>query len=129
MLKRLAVLAVAGAVAAVLAVAASAAAPQSTSSPTLEGKFQVGETLTTDNGSWSNSPTSFDYQWQRCNSSGSGGVNIAGASARTYKLVDADVDHTVKVLVTAANVDGKDTATSSASPVISDSSAPRNTAR
>jgi len=129
MLKRLAVLVTAGVVAAFLAVAAFAAAPQSTSAPTVEGKFQVGETLTTDNGSWSNSPTSFDYQWQRCNTSGTGCTNITGATARTYKLVDADVDHTVKVLVTAANVDGKDTATSSASPVISDSSAPRNTAR
>ena len=129
MVKRLAVLATVGVVAAFSAVAASAAAPQSTSSPTIDGKFQVGETLTTDNGQWSNSPTSFTYQWQRCNSSGSGCIDIAGATTRTYKLVDADVDHTVKVLVTAVNVDGKATAGSDASPVISDSTAPRNTAR
>jgi hypothetical protein len=129
MLKRLVVLATAGLVAAVLAVVASAAAPQSTSQPTIEGKFQVGETLTTDNGAWSNSPTSFTYEWQRCNTSGTGCTEITGATTRTYKLVAADVDHTVKVLVTAANVDGKATAGSDASPVISDSSAPRNTAR
>lgn len=129
MLKRLAILGTAGVVAAVLAVVASAAAPQSSAAPTIEGKFQVGETLTTDNGSWSNSPNSFAYQWQRCNTSGSGCADITGAASRTYKLVAADVDHTVKALVTAANTDGKATAASTHTPVISDTTAPRNTAR
>jgi hypothetical protein len=113
----------------VFVVAANAAAPQSTSPPTIEGKFQVGETLTASNGLWSNSPTSFTYQWQRCSSSGSSCADIDNAAQKTYKLVSADVDHTVRVLVTAANADGKATANSHPSPVISDSSAPRNTAR
>jgi hypothetical protein len=115
--------------AAVFAVPALAAAPATTSPPTIEGKFQVGETLTAGNGGWSNSPTSFTYQWQRCSSGGSGCANITGATSRTYKLVAADVDKTLRVLVTAANTDGKSTSNSHPTPVISDASSPRNTAR
>lgn|SRR5581483_5263206 len=111
------------------AVSANAAAPQTTSPPTIEGKFQVGETVTAGNGLWSNNPTSFTYQWQRCSSSGSSCADIDNATSKTYKLVSADVDKTVLVLVTASNADGKSTANSHPSPVISDSSAPRNTAR
>jgi hypothetical protein len=113
----------------VFAVAANAAPPKTTSPPTIEGKFQIGETLTAGNGSWANSPTAYAYQWQRCTSSGSGCADIAGATAKTYKLTAAEVDKTVRVLVTASNADGKATANSHPSPVISDSSAPRNTVR
>jgi hypothetical protein len=111
----------------VLAVPALAAAPATTSPPTVEGKFQVGETLTAGNGGWSNSPTTFTYQWQRCSSGGTGCAAITGATARTYKLTSADVDKTVRVLVTGSNADGQSTANSS--PVISDASAPRNNVR
>ena len=114
---------------AVAATAAAQAPPQSTSPPTIEGKFQVGETLSAGNGSWANSPTSFAYQWQRCSSSGSGCANISGATQRTYKLTSAEVDRRVRVLVTASNADGKATANSSPSPIISDSAPPRNTER
>jgi hypothetical protein len=115
--------------AAVFALPASALPPKTTSPPTIEGKFQVGETVTAGNGSWANNPTSFTYQWQRCSSSGASCVDIAGATAKSYKLTSAEVDRTVRVLVTASNADGKDTANSHPSPIISDSSAPRNTVR
>jgi hypothetical protein len=115
--------------AAVFALPANAAAPTTTSPPTIEGKFQVDETVTAGNGSWANSPTSFAYQWQRCNSSGASCVDIAGATAKSYKLTSAEVGRTVRVLVTASNADGKDTANSHPSPIISDDSAPRNTVR
>jgi hypothetical protein len=116
-------------VAALFAVPANAAPPKSTSPPTIEGKFQVGETVTAGNGSWANDPTSFAYQWQRCTSSGSACVDIAGATSKSYKLTSAEVGRTVRVLVTASNADGKETANSHPSPIISDSSAPRNTVR
>jgi len=115
--------------AAVFAVPANALPPKSTSPPTIEGKFQVGETVTAGNGSWANNPTSFAYRWQRCNSSGAGCADIAGATAKSYKLTSAEVGRTVRVLVTASNADGKETANSHPSPIISDSSAPRNTVR
>jgi hypothetical protein len=115
--------------AALFAVTANAAPPKTTSPPTIEGKFQVGETVTAGNGSWANSPTAYAYQWQRCGSGGGSCADIAGATAKSYKLTSAEVGRTVRVLVTASNADGKDTANSHPSPVISDSSAPRNTVR
>lgn len=123
------VVALLAAIGAVSATAAVQAAPQTTSPPTVEGKFQVGETVTAGTGSWSNDPTSYAFQWQRCSSSGSGCVDIVGATGRTYKLTSAEVGKTVRVLVTAANADGKSTANSHPSPVVSDNSAPRNTTR
>jgi hypothetical protein len=125
-------LALLAAVAGAFAGAASArtdAAPRTTSPPTVEGKFQVGETVTAGQGGWDNSPTSFTYQWQRCSSSGAGCTDITGATARSYKLTSAEVDRTVRVLVTATNTDGSATANSHPSPVISDASAPRNSVR
>jgi hypothetical protein len=122
-------LAALAAIASVSATAAGQAAPRTTSPPTIEGKFQVGETLAATNGGWANSPTEFAYQWQRCNRDGSGCADIKGATSKTQKLTNDDVDRTVRVLVTASNADGKATANSHPSPVVSGSEAPRNTAR
>lgn len=123
-------------VAALLGVAAAtgarlvrAAAPTNTAAPTIDGKFQVGETLTASNGQWANSPAQYSYQWQQCNDSGSGCANISGATGKTYVAASADVGHTLVVLVTAANPDGTATAASPATPVISGSEAPRNSDR
>jgi hypothetical protein len=126
---RRAVLALTIFAAAVFAVPALAAAPTTTSPPTIEGKFQVNETVTAGNGTWNNSPTAYAYQWQRCGSGGGACADIAGATEKSYKLTTAEVGRTVRVLVTASNADGKATANSHPSPVISDSSAPRNTGR
>src|SRR4051794_8942805 len=92
-----ALVAVLAAAAAAAATHRSSAAPQNTSNPTIEGKFQVNETVTATNGTWSGSPTDFTYKWQRCNSGGTGCADVAGATSKTYKLVAADVDHTVRV--------------------------------
>ncbi len=54
-------------------------------------------------GRWTNSPTSFTYQWERCDSSGRTCSAIAGASAQTYTLTAADLGHTIRVQETASN--------------------------
>jgi hypothetical protein len=119
---------------AVLAGAATAATPAAgsppvnSSPPSISGTFQVGESVTATSGSWKNNPTSYSYQWRRCNDSG-GCAEIASATGKSYKLASADIDHTVVVAVTAANSDGKASASSQPSPIISDSSAPRATGR
>ena len=96
----------------VVAASALAAAPQNQKAPSIDGKAMVGQTLTADRGDWSGSPTSFTYQWQRCDNSGSSCGDISGATTTKYKLADADVGNTVRVQVTAKNGDGSTTANS-----------------
>src|SRR5262245_3386786 len=88
------------AAAAVLAGSALAAATQNTDKPSFDGKQMVGQTLTAKNGSWSNRPTSFEYQWQRCDSSGSSCGSISGQTARTYRLTDSDVGNPIPTSAT-----------------------------
>jgi hypothetical protein len=109
--------------------AAVAAPPANTSAPTITGTPRVGETLTAQNGSWSNSPTAFQYQWQRCNASGAGCGNIAGATQKTYLLTSTDSGRTMRVRVTGINAEGAVNARSAPTAVVAASAAPRNTAR
>jgi hypothetical protein len=113
----------------VVAASALAAAPQNTTQPSIDGKFMVGQTLTTNVGSWSGSPTSYTYQWQRCDQDGLSCGKISGQTSKTYKLTDADVGNTVRVTVTAKNADGSTAADSKPSDVISGNAAPRSTTK
>ena len=113
----------------VLAATASAAPPQNTAAPTLSGQTREGSTLTTSNGTWSNTPTSYTYQWQRCDAAGANCANITGATAQSYTLTAADVDRRVRSVVTARNADGSASANSAPSNVVSSTNAPANTAK
>jgi hypothetical protein len=108
-----------------LAGSAVAAAPQNTSLPTISGKEMTGQTLTAEVGTWTNSPTSYAYQWQRCARDGTQCGDISNQTAKTYRLTDSDVGNTVRVVVTAKNADGSTSAGSKPSGVISGNSAPR----
>ena len=119
-----------GLAAAALPQVASAAAPINTDPPSVSGTAQQGSTLTAGNGSWQNTPTSFRYQWQRCNASGGSCVNVGGATARTYNVVGNDVGATLRVRVTAVNADGNATADSAVTAVVTQqAAAPKNTER
>jgi hypothetical protein len=98
--------------------AASAAAPSNTTPPTVTGTPQAGQTLTADHGQWSGSPTSYAYQWQRCDKNGGSCAGISGANQRLYDLHSADVGNTVRVKVTATNSSGSTAATSVPTAVI-----------
>ncbi|HEY3922913.1 MAG TPA: hypothetical protein VGL76_12480 [Gaiellaceae bacterium] len=108
--------------------ARTTAVPRNTAAPTVTGTTREGNTLTAHNGSWANSPTSFAYQWQRCASDGTGCGDISGATSKTYTLAAADVDHAVRVNVTASNPDGQAGANSAATSLVSSHAAPVNTA-
>jgi hypothetical protein len=111
-----------------VAPARSTAVPKNTSAPTISGNPRVGSSLTAHNGTWSNAPTSFTYQWQRCDSAGASCADIAGASQQTYTLAAADADHTIRVNVSGVNADGQSTENSKTTFVVSSNSAPANTA-
>ena len=113
-----------------VAQAAFAVAPVNTAPPVISGTPQVGQTLTTTNGTWSNSPTSFAYQWLRCNAGGNACVNVANGTARTYTLVGADAGRTIRVRVTATNADGSASAQSDQTEPVAPATStagPRNT--
>jgi hypothetical protein len=111
------------------AAARTAAVPRNTSAPTIGGTAREGNTLTARNGTWVNAPASFAYQWQRCAADGTSCADISGATKQAYTLTSADVDHTVRVQVTASNADGQATATSATTALVSSGSAPVNTAK
>ena len=111
--------------------AATQLAPVNTAPPTIDGTTTVGRTLTASNGTWSNSPTSYAYQWLRCNGSGVSCVAVANGTQQSYTLVRADAGHSMRVRVTASNADGSASAqsdpTARVAPV-SSNAAPKNTA-
>ncbi|HEY2181784.1 MAG TPA: S8 family serine peptidase, partial [Solirubrobacteraceae bacterium] len=80
--------------------------PSSTSPPTITGTTQQGQTLTEQHGSWTNEPTGYAYQWQRCDTTGANCVAISSATGQTYVLLAADVGHTIKVQESASNSGG-----------------------
>jgi len=88
------------------------AAPTNSTAPTVTGQTVQGQTLTTTNGGWTGSPTSYTYKWQDCNSSGASCANISGATFTTYTLQASDVGSTIRSVVTGTNAGGSTPASS-----------------
>jgi hypothetical protein len=85
----------------------SAPVPANTTAPSISGTAQAGQTLTADHGTWTNSPTSYGYQWKRCDTSGGSCANVpSGGTSSTYAVQDGDVGSTLRVSVTATNAGG-----------------------
>jgi hypothetical protein len=82
--------------------------PGNTDPPAISGTSQVGQTIGCSQGTWTGSPTSFAYQWNR------DGGGITGAIADSYVIVDADAGKQITCTVTASNVNGSTAATSAA---------------
>ncbi|MCR4340096.1 MAG: hypothetical protein NUW01_09435 [Gemmatimonadaceae bacterium] len=80
--------------------------PINTVAPVASGTPEVAEVLSCTTGTWTNSPTSYTYQWQRDNSGGGTYSDIAAATSSTYVLVSADTDCNVRCQVTAHNTVG-----------------------
>jgi hypothetical protein len=92
----------------------AATAPVNTQLPSIAGVPQSSKTITANPGSWTGDPTSFEYQWQRCDASG--GSCIAVGSGVSYTCVPSDIDKTMRVSVKAINTAGSAVAVSAASP-------------
>ncbi len=92
--------------------------PASTEPPEISGTAEEGQTLSASSGTWTNSPTSYAYQWEDCGASGEGCSTIGGATANTRVLAPSDVAHTVRVVVKATNAGGTGEAVSRATSVV-----------
>jgi hypothetical protein len=96
--------------------------PTNVTLPTISGTTTVGSVLTSTTGTWTpttapNAPT-FTRQWRRCNTSGGSCANITGQTGTTYTLAAADLGRTIRVVVTASNFDGSNSATSAQTAII-----------
>lgn len=74
-----------------------AAPPINLTAPVISGTVRIGSTLSTTDGSWSNSPTSYTYQWTR------DGSPIGSATSNTYVVVSTDINAEIECEVTAIN--------------------------
>ena len=92
--------------------------PVNISLPAITGTPQQGLPLSAQNGTWSNEPTSFGYEWQRCDAAGAKCSPISGAMLQSYTLAPADVGSTLRVTVTATNGGGPSAAVTSAQTMV-----------
>lgn len=88
--------------------AAASVPPTNSSPPTVNGAAYVGNKLSAGNGTWSNGPTGFSYQWNR------DGVPISGATSSSYTVGSGDLGAVLSVTVTARNASGPSAAVTSA---------------
>jgi hypothetical protein len=100
------------------AVVTQSAKPANTALPAISGTPQEGSTLTGSNGTWTNSPSKFDYAWLRCDNKGNSCATVNGANKNTYVIASGDVNTTIRFRVTATNSAGNETATSNPTAVI-----------
>jgi hypothetical protein len=107
--------------------AAAKAKPTPKTLPTIKGTAEVGVTLVATRGTWTNSPTSFKYAWNRCATNGGACSPISGATAKMYTPTVADIGHTLRVGVIAHNSSGSTTAVSRETGVVPPSGCPPGT--
>jgi hypothetical protein len=81
--------------------------PTNTVAPAVTGIAKTTQTLSVTTGTWTNSPTSYSYQWQQDNT-----TNITSANSSTYVVQNSDLGHTLNCRVTATNAFGSSTANS-----------------
>ena len=86
--------------------AASQVVPKNTKLPTISGAVAVGQTLVGTRGTWSGSPTSFHFQWSRCDGTGAACLAISGATGKIYTITNVDVNNALRLTVTARNASG-----------------------
>lgn len=103
----------------------TAAMPGNSTRPAVSGITQSGSLVAASTGVWSGLPTSYSYQWFRCNNTGSNCSTITGATSQTYAVLsNSDVGATLAVSVRGTNGLGSGSAQSVASTVISAVSSP-----
>lgn len=95
-------------------------APTLVSPPGITLSMQNGKRLLSASpGSWNGVPAvTYSYRWERCNRDGERCLPVDDATASTYTIADSDVGFTLRVVVTASNSAGTQTAASEPTGVI-----------
>lgn len=71
--------------------------PAATAIPGVSGTVQVGQTLTSDGGTWPGTSNSYRvFTWQRSADNGISWTSITGATSNTYVLVAADTGYLIR---------------------------------
>jgi hypothetical protein len=99
-------------------VVSNAAPLTNTARPTITGTPRVGEELTANEGTWTGNPTSFSFQWQRCDIDAVTCIAVTGATGRSYGVRIADLGFRLRVQVTAQKNGRSGTATSAPTGVV-----------
>ena len=99
-------------------VGSNAAPLTNTARPTITGEARVGQELTANEGTWTGNPTSFAFQWQRCDVDALTCASVVGATGRTYGVRIADLGFRLRVEVTARTDNRSGTATSNATAIV-----------
>jgi hypothetical protein len=107
-------------------VSSNAAPLDNTARPTITGEARVGQQLTASEGTWTGNPTTFEFQWQRCDIDTLLCVDVPGATGRTYGVRIADLGFRVRVRVTARKDGRSGTAISAATAVVQPATAITN---
>ena len=102
--------------------------PTNSAVPVLTGTARTGQSLSATTGSWTGSPTSYSYQWQRSLTSGGSLVDIAAATSNTYVVSESDVGYFITASVSATNGIGTSSAALSSATTAVVDIAPTNTA-
>jgi hypothetical protein len=110
--------------------AVSDVSPVNTATPSIAdetpwGAWLEGQKVSATTGTWTGTgPISYTYQWESCNSGGASCANISGATASTFMPTSGLVGDTLRVVVTATNIDSSGKATSEPSPQIKSQATP-----
>ncbi len=92
--------------------------PQATVIPRITGTFVVGQTLTSDHGTWPETIAGYAFQWQKSSDGGVTWINILGASSSTYVLSISDAGLLIRSQVSLTTNAGTSAAYSLATGVI-----------
>jgi hypothetical protein len=85
---------------------APAAVPAPITAPAITGIAQEGGELTASEGTWTGSPSSFEFQWERCSPDVLTCEAIVDADSSTYTAVADDIGLRLRVAVSATNAAG-----------------------
>jgi hypothetical protein len=95
------------------------ALPQDQTAPVISGVAKLGNDLSCSSGSWTDSPISYSYQWNR------DGNPLVGATSHTYTVASGDQGATLTCTVTATNAWGAGAPATSGEVTVASASSPQ----